>query len=116
MEICEKYFAHFFYFTNSMEIDEIFANILTVMSTHSVLVSMQLGSKNSISMNIQNPNYKKIAKQNLREYVNHASIIIYILSIYMYMSYGVGGMILSIATNITILIWIYNQYYEIINI
>ena len=99
-----------------MEVGEIIGDLLGILSVQIILISMELGSKNSLMVLLQNKTFKKSVQDSLKTYLNHAVIAMFVFSLYMYILYGISGMIIGIVTNSIIIAWIYTQYCDIINV
>ena len=97
-----------------MNVGEILGDLLGIFSIQTILISIELGSKNAIMMAMKNSAIKKSIQESLKIYLNHSVIAMFIFSLYMYIAYGVGGMMIGIFVNGIIILWIYTQYHELI--
>ena len=97
-----------------MQIGEIMSDLLSILSIQTVLIAMELGSKNSIAIAMKDDEIKQNIRDRLKSYLTHAVFAMFILSVYMYICHGVVIMIISIILNGLIISWIYNQYDEFI--
>ena len=95
---------------------EIFGEILGLLSIQTVLISMELGSKNTITMGMKNKHQKNYIKSCLVSYLNHAVFAMFIMVIYMYCVYGPKGMMICMILNIIFIRWIYKQYADLIDV
>ncbi len=97
-----------------MEIVEILSDLLGILSIQTILISMELGSKISIAVSMQNEKFIKRIKNSLKTYLNNAVTSMFIVSLYMFISYGAKGAFIGVIVNSLIILWIYNQYYNLI--
>ena len=98
-----------------MAFGEIFGEILGLISIQTILISMELGSKNGIAMALKDDKIKKYIAHSLNSYLTHAVIAMFIMALYMYGVYGIHGCVTTIILNSIIIIWIYKQYSVLIN-